>query len=108
MLIAIAIVLLLFVLPPAVGVAVVVAAVVFEGLELVFWRRVLARYRISAGPEAMVGETGVVVESCRPAGTVKVRGEVWNARCSPGAAAGDRVQIRSVDGLTLEVEPASD
>jgi membrane-bound serine protease (ClpP class) len=103
-LIAIAILLLLFVLPPAVGVAVVIAAVLFEGIELLFWRRFLSRYRISAGPEAMVGETGVVVRSCEPSGTVRVRGEVWNARCNPGAAAGDRVRITAVEGLTLEVE----
>ena len=108
MLIAIAIFLLLFVLSPVVGAVVVVAAVVFEGLELVFWRRVLARYRVSAGPEAMVGETGVVIESCEPAGTVRLRGEVWKARCEAGARLGDRVRVLAVDGLTLEVEPARD
>ena len=108
MLIVIAILLLLFVLSPVVGAIVVGAAVVFEGAELVFWRRVLARYRIGAGPETMVGETAVVVERCEPAGTVRVRGEIWKARCDAGAAPGAPVRIRAVDGLTLEVEPAAD
>ena len=106
MLIVIAILLLLFVLSPVVGAIVVAAAIVFEGAELVFWRRVLARYRIGAGPETMVGETAVVVERCEPAGTVRVRGEIWKARCEAGAAPGDAVRILAVDGLTLAVEPA--
>ena len=106
MLIVIAILLLLFVLSPVVGAIVIGAAILFEGAEIVFWRRVLARYRIGAGPEAMVGETAVVVERCDPAGTVRLRGEIWKARCEPGAAPGDVVRILAVDGLTLEVEPA--
>ena len=105
MLIVIAIFLLLFVLSPVVGAIVLGVALVFEGAELVFWRRVLARYRIGAGPEAMVGETATVTDRCDPDGTVRVRGETWKARCRRGAAPGDVVQILAVDGLTLEVEP---
>ena len=107
MLIVIAVLLLLFVLSPVVGAIVVAVAIVFEGAELVFWRRVLARYRIGAGPETMVGETAVVVERCEPTGTVRVRGEIWKARCEAGAAPGAGVRILAVDGLTLEVEPVS-
>lgn len=105
MLILVAIALLVFVLPPAVGIAMVVGAVVFEGLELVFWRRLLRRYRVSTGAEGMVGESGVVAEPCRPEGTVRLRGEIWKARCASGADPGDRVRVTAVDGLTLEVEP---
>jgi len=32
---------------------------------------------------------------------VRVNGELWRAR---GAEAGERVRVRTVDGLTLEVE----
>jgi membrane protein implicated in regulation of membrane protease activity len=105
-LIVIAILLLVFVLSPALGIAVVGLAVAFEALELLFWRRVLRRHRVATGPEAMVGETAVVVERCDPDGTVRVRGEIWRARCEGGAAPGQGVRISSVDGLTLDVSPA--
>jgi membrane protein implicated in regulation of membrane protease activity len=104
-LIAVAILLLVFVLSPALGIAVVALAVAFEALEIVFWRRVLRRYRVATGAEAMVGETAVVVERCDPEGTVRLRGEIWRARCGAGARPGQRVRIGSVDGLTLEVSP---
>ena len=105
MLIVIAILLLVFVLSPALGIAVVALAVAFEAAEIVFWRRVLRRHRVATGAEAMAGETAVVVERCDPEGTVRVRGEIWRARCEAGATPGERVRIASVDGLTLEVSP---
>jgi membrane protein implicated in regulation of membrane protease activity len=37
---------------------------------------------------------------------VRVRGEIWRARCEGGAAPGQGVRISSVDGLTLDVSPA--
>lgn len=107
MLIVVAILLLVFVLPPAVGIAVVVGAVAFEVLELVFWQRLLGRRRVETGAEGMVGEAGVVVEPCEPAGSVRVRGEIWKARCEQGAAPGDVVRVSGLDGLTLIVEPRS-
>ena len=103
--IVIAILLLVFVLSPALGIAVVALAVAFEAVEIVFWRRVLRRYRVATGAEAMVGETAVVVEPCDPEGTVRLRGEIWRARCPPGASPGERVRIGAVEGLMLEVAP---
>jgi len=105
-LVVIAVLLLLFVLSPVVGAVVVGAAILFEGAEIVVWRRVLARYRIGAGPETMVGETELVVEPCDPTGTVRMRGEIWRARCESGASAGESVRILAINGLTLEVERA--
>jgi membrane-bound serine protease (ClpP class) len=104
-LIVVAILLLLFVLSPAIGIAVLVAAIAFEGLEIAFWMRFLRRYRVATGAEGMVGETGVVAEPCRSEGTVRLRGEIWRARCQAGADPGETVRVTAVDGLTLEVEP---
>jgi membrane-bound serine protease (ClpP class) len=104
-LIVIAILLLLFVLSPPLGIAVLLLALVFEAAEVVVWRRLLSRHRVATGAEAMAGEVAVVVEPCDPAGTVRVRGEIWRARCDAGASAGERVRIHSVDGLTLAVAP---
>jgi membrane protein implicated in regulation of membrane protease activity len=44
----------------------------------------------------------------RPRGPVRIRGELWKARCSLAAAVGERVRITAIDGLTLWVEPESE
>jgi len=36
---------------------------------------------------------------------VRLVGELWQARCVPGADVGDEVIVRALDGLTLVVEP---
>jgi membrane-bound serine protease (ClpP class) len=105
MLLVTAILLLIFVVPPAIGIPLVILAAIAEVLELVFWRRYLARYRVTTGSEALVGEEATVVEPCAPEGTVRLRGEIWKARSSFPCAAGERVRVTGVDGLTLEVEP---
>ena len=97
--------LVLSVVPPAIGIPLVIVAAIAEVLELVFWRRYLARYRVTTGSEALVGEEATVVEPCAPEGTVRLRGEIWKARSSFPCGAGERVRVTGVDGLTLEVEP---
>lgn len=76
---------------------------VAESVFLVRWSR---RRRATVGVEALVGRRAVAVTDLRPSGQVKFDGELWQARCEAGAAAGDPVVIRRIDGLTLEVEPA--
>jgi membrane-bound serine protease (ClpP class) len=107
MLILIAIALLVFVVPPAVGVAIVVAAAAAEVGEFLLWRRFLARYRVVTGAEGLVGATAVVAERCDPVGSVRLRGEIWRARSETGALEpGRTVEVVSVDGLTLVIRPA--
>ena len=64
------------------------------------------RRRSVVGAEALVGRVGVVAGDCMPEGQVRIAGELWRARCAGGAAAGDEVVVREVDGLTLVVDPA--
>ena len=52
----------------------------------------------------MVGSTAKVIEPCRPEGRVSYKGERWDAVCAEGADIGERVRIKAVDGLRLEVE----
>src|SRR5689334_20547246 len=94
----------LFVLPPGLGIAVVVVGIVVEVAEVGFWIRFLRRYRVTTGAEGLVGAGAEVIETCRPDGRVRLRGEIWHARCRAGADVGDRVRVAGVDGLTLEVE----
>ena len=100
-----AILLAIFVLPAAWGIAAVVVAGIVEIAETVFWIRLSRRRRVRAGPEAMIGARGVTVTDCRPLGQVRVVGELWRARCEVGASPGEAVRITGRDGLTLVVEP---
>ena len=102
-----AVVLALFVLPPGWGLAAVTLAIVIEVAEVGFWIRFLRRYRVTTGTEGLIGSTAEVIEGCDPIGRVRLRGEIWRARCPAGASVGDRVTVTAVDGLTLEVEPGS-
>jgi membrane-bound serine protease (ClpP class) len=99
-----ALALALFVLPPGWGLAIVVVAMVVEVAEVGFWIRFLRRYRVTTGAEGLIGATAEVIESCDPSGRVRLRGEIWHARCPAGASVGERVTVTGVDGLTLEVE----
>jgi membrane-bound serine protease (ClpP class) len=106
MLLAAAILAAFLLLPTPWGIAVVVVAACVELFEVAVWRRLLG-YRVRTGPEALAGMTAEVVEDCAPQGRVRVRGELWNASCDRPVRAGERVVVRRVKGLRLEVEPTS-
>jgi membrane-bound serine protease (ClpP class) len=94
----------LFVLPPWLGLVAVSLGIVVEVAEVGFWVRFLRRYRVRTGVEALIGTQGEVIQRCEPRGRVRLRGEIWHARCPGGAAVGERVTVVGVEGLTLEVE----
>jgi membrane-bound serine protease (ClpP class) len=100
-----AVLLALFVVPRPWGLVLVAAAAVVEVGESFFWLRLSRRRRIQMGAETLIGATARVVSDCRPLGQVRLRGELWGARCEAGASAGDTVRIVDRDGLTLLVEP---
>jgi len=100
----VAILLSLFVVPQPFGYVLVGAAVVYEVASGWWsWRWSRARRGV-VGAEALVGATARVADACRPDGWVKVRGELWRARCVVGADAGETVRVREVSGLLLVVE----
>lgn len=86
------------------GIALIVLATIIDTVEIWLWMKYLRRKRPAAGAEAMIGERAVVVEPLRPEGTVRLRGEIWSARCATGVEPGEKVTVVHVDGLTLEVE----
>jgi membrane-bound serine protease (ClpP class) len=100
-----AVLLALFVVPRPWGLVLVAAAAVVEVGESFFWLHLSRRRRIQMGAETLIGATARVVSDCRPLGQVRLRGELWRARCEAGASAGDTVRIVHRDGLTLLVEP---
>jgi membrane protein implicated in regulation of membrane protease activity len=108
MLLLIAVLLLVFVLSPAVGIVVVAIALFLEIGELAFWRKWMRDRRAQTGSEAMPGELAEVVEPVgNDRGTVRLRGESWRARSPRPIAAGERVRVAQVEGLTLTVEPVA-
>jgi membrane protein implicated in regulation of membrane protease activity len=100
----------LFVLPSPWNVIALCVAAVIEVGELYLWIRFLERYRVQGGAEGMVGERAEVIEACDPDGRVKLRGEIWAATAIEGDsfAAGERVRIVAVEGLSLRVGPGAD
>ncbi len=67
------------------------------------------RLPVTTGKEALIGRVATVVEPLEPAGRVKLLGEDWAARnvLAPGApiAAGQKVRVVEIKGLTLSVAP---
>jgi membrane-bound serine protease (ClpP class) len=98
-------VILSFFVPWPGNLIVVLVGVIGEVGEIVWGRRLAKRWRPKTGAEAMIGKTADVVEACRPAGYVRVDGELWEACCAAGADAGETVRIMAVEKLTLVVEP---
>ena|SRR6266571_3939525 len=97
------ILLAIFVLPWPWGIVAVVGGGLLdigESLVLMRWSR---RRRVATGAEALVGRTAVVSSPSQ----VRVAGELWEARSEDVLVPGDEVEVRAVDGLTLEVSRPS-
>ena len=60
------------------------------------------------GVETLIGGIGRVVTDCRPKGTVRIKGEIWRARCDAGASMGTRVRVVGREELVLVVEELPD
>jgi membrane-bound serine protease (ClpP class) len=93
--------------------AIVIAAVILAGFIVFASRKAIAAHRdepVRTGSEELIGALAEVREPLDPEGQVFVAGALWRARTSEAGpvALGNRVRIKSVDGLTLEVEPVAD
>ncbi len=63
------------------------------------------RRPVTTGAEQLLSEPAVAIEAFEHTGFVRVRGETWRATTTTPIAAGQRLRIVKVDGLTLEVAP---
>ena len=68
------------------------------------------RSKVLTGPQAMIGGTAIVRTPLCPTGQVEIRGELWQAslRGQASLPVGSAVQVRSIEGLLLIVEPVQD
>jgi membrane-bound serine protease (ClpP class) len=83
----------------------VTALSLFMGLVLFAVGRSFRRPQI-AGTGELVGMLGKAATPLAPEGKVFVRGEYWNARSEEPVAAGERVEVTAVEGLSLRVRRA--
>ena len=94
--------------------AIVIAGVILAAFIVFASRKALAAHRdqpVKTGYEELVGDLGEVREPLDPEGQVFIEGALWRARVADRKSAidpGNRVRVKSVDGLTLEVEPVPD
>jgi membrane protein implicated in regulation of membrane protease activity len=102
----IALALAIFVLPSPWGIAAVAAGGLLDIGETILFIRWSKRREATVGVGTLVGKHGVAVTDLWPEGQVKVDGEIWRARCDGGCDSGTAVVVRSVEGLTLLVDPA--
>lgn len=89
----------------------VIAAMTASSLGLVTAVLAMAvrarRVPVVSGVEALIGSTGRVVAWDRGRGTLHIAGETWRATGPERLAPGEEARVMRVDGLTLEVEPAT-
>jgi membrane protein implicated in regulation of membrane protease activity len=105
-LLVIAIVAALFWLPPAWGIAAVIAAGAFELAEIGVWIWYSKRRQATTGAEGLVGAVGVAVTPLDSEGQVRVEGELWRAVSAERVERGERVVVEGLEGgLTLVVSP---
>jgi membrane-bound serine protease (ClpP class) len=82
------------------------------GMITIFLLRLVLRARalkVAMGESALVGEIGSVQSNQNENGKIKVfvQGELWDAVSQELIGPGAHVQVKSVEGLTLYVEPVS-
>lgn len=65
------------------------------------------RNKVVTGQQGLVGEIGIAETTLSPGGKVFIHGELWDAVSALNIAAGERVIVRQVDGLTLRVDPVA-
>jgi membrane-bound serine protease (ClpP class) len=65
------------------------------------------RNKIVTGEQGLIGEIGIAETLLAPSGKVFVHGELWDAVSTAPVPAGERIVVRQVDGLTLQVDPVA-
>ena len=88
----------------------VVGLALIAGLFLLWLVSYLVRLRrrgAVSGRASIIGGTGTAMQSFTGKGKVWLEGEAWVAVSKVPVEQGQEVVVRSMDGLTLEVEPAS-
>lgn len=86
--------------------ACVVAIVLWIAKDAALYPVVKASYQAGSptGPASLIGSLGTVRDALDPIGLIKIGPELWKAKSSAPAAAGDVVRVVGCSGMTLLVE----
>ena len=89
-------------------IATIVIGVGYIALGRRYVQRVIGVPREPTNIDAIVGKPGVVLKktSSGPDGRVRVGNEEWRARSAEAIEAGERVIVKSISGVTVNVEKA--
>jgi membrane-bound serine protease (ClpP class) len=63
--------------------------------------------KVITGVQGMIGEIGIAQTDLDPNGKVFVHGEIWDARAGQRVSAGQRVVVKNVHDLEVEVDPVA-
>ncbi len=63
------------------------------------------RNKIVTGRQGLIGEIGIAQTALAPTGKIFVHGELWDAVSTVAVPAGERIVVRQVEGLKLQVDP---
>jgi membrane-bound serine protease (ClpP class) len=62
--------------------------------------------KVKAGPEQLIGKTGITISELGPRGEVKIEGQIWRAETlGDNVRQGQLVEVVSREGLILRVKP---
>jgi membrane-bound serine protease (ClpP class) len=61
------------------------------------------RRRPTTGKEGLVGGKGVATTDLKPEGVVEIRGELWSAVAEEGIKAGEKIQVKEMEGMKVKV-----
>jgi membrane-bound serine protease (ClpP class) len=62
------------------------------------------RNKVVTGEQGMIGMVGTATTALTPSGKVFVNGELWNAISSQQIVLGEKVVVKAIHGLQLQVE----
>lgn len=66
------------------------------------------RRPVVSGREEMIGAVAEALETFDQSGKVRTHGEIWSARTEQPVRSGQKLRIKNIRGLTLEVEPVEE
>jgi membrane-bound serine protease (ClpP class) len=82
------------------------AGVLFSATIMIALRQ--RRRPVVSGREEMVGAVAEALENFDESGKVRTHGEIWTALTETPVTAGQKLRIKNIRGLTLEVEPVEE
>ena len=92
---------------PRVDWRVALAAAIMTGLFFFFAMGMALKTKLTkptTGREGLVGEKGIAISNLSPEGQVAIHGEIWKALSEEKISKGDKIIVKSVDGMELKVE----